>query len=62
MTSFYYFGNISVKIAPNNNKFDSFEFYTERAVEKCPRWNLEAEKLTKKSVNSIVGHPVLLLK
>ena len=25
MTSFKYFGNISVKISPNNNKFDSFK-------------------------------------
>ena len=42
MTSFSYFGNISVKISPNNKKNDSFEIYTERAVEKCPRWNFFA--------------------
>ena len=34
MTSFQYFGNILVKIVKNNNKFDGFKIYTERAVEK----------------------------
>ena len=39
MTSFKYFVNIVVNISPNNNKLDSFKIYTERAVEKFPRWN-----------------------
>ena len=41
MTTMFYFGNISVKISPNNNKMDIFRIYTERAVEKCPRWNFQ---------------------
>ena len=32
-TPFLYFGHISVKISPNNNKLDSFKIYAERAVE-----------------------------
>ena len=33
MTSMQYFGNILVKISPNNNKMDIFRIYTERVVE-----------------------------
>ena len=42
MTSMKYFGNILVKISPNNNKMDIFKIYTERAIDP-----LEAEKFKK---------------
>ena len=32
MTSMQYFGNILVKISPNNNKMDIFRIYMERAI------------------------------
>ena len=31
--------NISVQISLDNKEMDIFKIYTERAVEKCPRWN-----------------------
>ena len=63
MTSLQSFGNNLVKISPNNNKMDIFIIYTERAVEKCPRWNFQTpwkpRNSKNKSVNSFAGHPVL---
>ena len=62
MTSFLYIGNNSVKISTNDKNFISFEIYTERAVEKCPRWNFKTQRKPSnsknKSVKSITGHPV----
>ena len=61
-TSFYYFGNILVKISLNHNKLESFKIYIERTVEKCPRWNFKVlwrlRNEQKKSGNNIAGHPV----
>ena len=63
MTSFYHYGNISVKISLNDNKLDSFEIYMKSAVEKCPRWNFYYPWMPRnsqnKSVCSFAGHPVL---
>ena len=36
----YSTGCILYNTAPNDNKLDSLQIYTERAVEKWPRWNL----------------------
>ena len=41
MTSSQYFGNILVKILPNNNKMDIFRIYTEGATENCLRPNFQ---------------------
>ena len=57
-----YFGNILVKILPNNDKMNIFRIYTESAIEKCLRQNFYAYRKPRNSKNksgySIVGHPV----
>ena len=57
-----YFGNILVKISPNNNKMDIFRIYTKRAIEKCQRWNFQTpwkpRNTNNKSVYIFAGHPV----
>ena len=62
MTSMQYFGNILVKISPNNNKMDIFRICTERTIEKCQRRNFltpwKPRNLKNKSVYSFAGHPV----
>ena len=35
ITSFKYFGDLSVNISPNDNKLHNFKTYMERTVEKC---------------------------
>ena len=56
------FGNIFVKISPNDNKMDIFRIYTERAIKKMSKMEfldpLEAKKLKKQSVYNFAGHPV----
>ena len=41
---------------------DIFIIYTERAVEKCPRWNFQTPRMPRNSINKSVysfgGHPV----
>ena len=63
MTLFQYLGNISFKILSNDNKLDSFEIYTEMAIERCLRRNFQMlwcpRYQQNKSVNNIVGHPVV---
>ena len=44
MTSLYYFGNNLIQVSPINKKMDIFKIYTERAVEKCPRWIFETPR------------------
>ena len=62
MTSSQYFGNILVKILPNDNKMDILRIYTERAIEKCQRWDFQTSwkpRTSKsKSVDSFAGYPV----
>ena len=57
-----YFGNILVKISPNNNKTEIFRIYMERAIEKCLRPNFltpwKPRNSKNKSVYSFAGHPV----
>ena len=60
-----YFGNILVKISPNNNKMDIFRIYKERAIEKWQRLNFwtpwTPRNSKNKSVYSFVGHPVFTI-
>ena len=62
MTSQQYFANILVQISPKHNKLDIFYIYTERAVEKCPRWIFQTPRKPRNSINksgnSFGGHPV----
>ena len=52
-----------VKISSNNNKMDIFIIYTERAIEKCQRWNfltpLRQRNSKNKSMYSFAGHLVV---
>ena len=58
MTSFLYFGNISVKILANNSKFDSFKIYIERAIEKYPR----GQEINKTKVETILWATLHVVK
>ena len=59
-----YFGNILVKISPNNIKMDIFRIYTEEAIEKCQKWNFSTpwkpRNSKNESVYSFARHPVVV--